>query len=209
MDLGKAHPSHQHLRIKRKRQKYALQLIQHIQYEFDCIIWRSLRNAPPLQTLETDLIKFLSQQQETELPYLINYLRSHRCLIVLDDVPTIFSSKQLAGNYQPGYGNYGAFFKQIAESCHNSCIVLLSWEKPREMAALESHPKISQTLQLNGLGEPAREIFTEKGLAESEKWSELIDLYRGNPLGLNIVSAAIQDLFSDTISEFLSYKSRV
>jgi hypothetical protein len=45
-----------------------LQLIQHIQYEFDCIMWRSLRNAPPLQTLETDLIKFLSQQQETNPP---------------------------------------------------------------------------------------------------------------------------------------------
>ena len=41
----------------------ALQLMQHIQYEFDCIIWRSLRDAPPLQTLQTDLIKFLWQQQ--------------------------------------------------------------------------------------------------------------------------------------------------
>ena len=187
----------------------ALQLIQHIQYEFDCIIWRSLRHAPPLQTLQTDLIQFLSQQQETELPDLINYLRSYRCLIILDDVQTIFSSKQLAGNYKQGYENYGTFFKQIAESCHNSCIVLLSWEKPREIAALESHPKNCQTLQLNSLGEPAREIFTEKGLAESEKWSELIDLYRGNPLWLNIVSAAIKDLFSGKISEFLSYDSLV
>ena len=169
----------------------ALQLIQHIQYEFDCIIWRSLRNAPPLQTLQTDLIKFLSQQEETELPYLINYLRSHRCLIILDDVQTIFSSGQLAGNYKQGYENYGTFLKQIAESCHNSCIVLLSWEKPREIAALEGDRKNCQTLQLNSLGEPAREIFTDKGLAESETWSELIDIYRGNPLWLNIVSAAI------------------
>jgi len=46
----------------------ALQLIQHIQYEFDCIMWRSLPNAPPLQILQTDLIKFLSQQQETNPP---------------------------------------------------------------------------------------------------------------------------------------------
>ena len=46
----------------------ALQLMQHIQYEFDCIIWRSLRDAPPLQTLQTDLIKFLWQQQETNPP---------------------------------------------------------------------------------------------------------------------------------------------
>ena len=112
-----------------------LQLIPQIQYEFDCIIWRSLHNAPPLASLQTDIIKFLSQQQETELPDLINYLRSHRCLIILDDVQTIFSSQQLAGNYKPGYENYGAFFKQIAESCHNSCIILISWEKPREIVA--------------------------------------------------------------------------
>jgi hypothetical protein len=208
----------------------ALQLIQHIQYEFDCIIWRSLRDAPPLQTLQTDLIKFLSQQQQTTPPLskrgeeieppspprslgglgeVINYLRSHRCLIILDDVQTIFSSGQLAGNYKQGYENYGTFFKQIAESCHNSCIVLLSWEKPREIAALEGDRKNCQTLQLNSLGEPAREIFTEKSLSESEKWSELIDLYRGNPLWLNIVAAAIQDLFSGKISEFLSYDSLV
>jgi hypothetical protein len=124
-------------------------------------------------------------------------------------VQTIFSSGQLAGNYKQGYENYGTFFKQIAESCHNSCIILLSWEKPREIAALEGNPKNCQTLQLNSLGEPAREIFTEKGLLESEKWSELIDLYRGNPLWLNIVAAAIQDLFSGNISEFLSYDSLV
>ena len=186
-----------------------LQLIPQIQHEFDCIIWRSLHNAPPLASLQTNLIQFLSQQQETQLPDLINYLRSHRCLIILDDVQTIFSSQQLAGNYQPGYENYGTFFKQIAESSHNSCLILISWEKPREIAALESNPKNCQTLQLNGLGESAREIFTEKGLAESEKWSELIELYKGNPLWLNTVAAAIKDLFSGKVSEFLSYDSLV
>jgi len=223
-----------------------LQLIPQIQHEFDCIIWRSLHNMPPLASLQTDIIKFLSQQQETNPPNpplsrggeeiqpasprrgeeiqplslspplskgglggVINYLRSHRCLIVLDDVQTIFSSQQLAGNYQPGYENYGAFFKQIIESCHNSCLILLSWEKPREIAALESHQKTCQTLQLNGLGESAREIFTEKGLAESENWSELIELYQGNPLWLNTVAAAIQDLFNGNISDFLSYDSLV
>jgi hypothetical protein len=74
---------------------------------------------------------------------------------------------------------------------------------------LESHAKNCQTLQLNGLGESAREIFTEKGLAESEKWSELIELYHGNPLWLNTVASTIQDLFSGKVSEFLSYDSLV
>ncbi|MBE9123607.1 ATPase, partial [Tychonema sp. LEGE 07199] len=45
-----------------------LQLIPQIQHEFDRIIWRSLRDAPPLASLQTDLIKFLSQQQETNPP---------------------------------------------------------------------------------------------------------------------------------------------
>jgi DNA-binding transcriptional ArsR family regulator len=182
-----------------------LQLIPQIQHEFDRIIWRSLRNAPPLASLQTDLIKFLSQQQETELPYLIDYLRSHRCLIILDDIHTIFSSQQLAGHYQPGYENYGTFFKQIAESSHNSCLILLSWEKPREIAALEGENRPCKSLQLNGLGPEAQEIFREKGLAEPDKWSELIDLYRGNPLWLNIVATLIQDLFGGSVSEFLSY----
>ncbi|MEG4575853.1 NB-ARC domain-containing protein [Microcoleus sp. N3A4] len=182
-----------------------LQLISQIKHEFDRIIWRSLRNSPPLASLQTDLIKFLSQQQETELPYLIDYLRSHRCLIILDDIQTIFSSGQLAGNYQPGYENYGAFFKQITESSHNSCLILLSWEKPREIAALEGENRPCKSLQLNGLGPEAQEIFREKGLAEPEKWSELIDLYRGNPLWLNIVATLIQDLFGGSVSEFLSY----
>ena len=182
-----------------------LQLIPQIQHEFDRIIWRSLHNSPPLASLQTDLIKFLSQQQETELPYLIDYLRSHRCLIILDDVQTIFSSGQLAGNYQPGYENYGTFFKQLIESSHNSCLILLSWEKPREIAALEGENRPCKSLQLNGLGPEAQEIFREKGLAEPEKWSELIDLYSGNPLWLNIVATMIQDLFGGSVSEFLSY----
>ncbi|MEG4458736.1 NB-ARC domain-containing protein [Microcoleus sp. N9_A1] len=198
-----------------------LQLIPQIQHEFDRIIWRSLHNAPALASLQTDIIQScrggapvpapsVPEERATAggLP-LLDYLRSHRCLIILDDVQTIFSSQQLAGNYQPGYENYGAFFKQIAESSHNSCLILLSWEKPREIAALESRQKTCQTLPLNGLGEAARAIFTEKGLAESEKWSQLIDLYRGNPLWLHTAAAAIQDLFNGNVSDFLSYDSLV
>ncbi|MEO9123252.1 MAG: NB-ARC domain-containing protein, partial [Microcoleus sp.] len=190
-----------------------LQLIPQIQHEFDYIIYRSLRNSPPLQTLQTNLIQFLQpdaapapEEKATAagLP-LLEYLRSSRCLIILDDVQTIFSSGELAGHYQPGYENYGTFFKQLAESSHNSCLILLSWEKPREIAALEGENRPCKSLQLNGLGAEAAEIFREKRLAEEEKWSQLIDLYRGNPLWLNIIATMIQDLFGGSVSEFLSY----
>ncbi|MEG5057326.1 NB-ARC domain-containing protein [Microcoleus sp. A2-C5] len=190
-----------------------LQLIPQIQHEFDYIIYRSLRNSPPLQTLQTNLIQFLQpdaapapEEKATVAGFpLVEYLRSSRCLLILDDVQTIFTSGQLAGHYQPGYENYGTFFKQLAESSHNSCLILLSWEKPREIAAIEGENRPCKSLQLNGLGAEAGEIFREKRLAEEEKWSQLIDLYRGNPLWLNIVATMIQDLFGGSVSEFLSY----
>jgi hypothetical protein len=116
----------------------------------------------------------------------------------------INSSGQLAGNYQPGYEDYGTLFRQVAELSHNSCLVLLSSEKPREIAALEGSNQPVRSLQLNGLGAEAGEILREKGLAEHEKWSELIEQYRGNPLWLKIVATMIQDLFNGSLSEFLS-----
>ncbi|CBN58189.1 MULTISPECIES: NB-ARC domain-containing protein [Kamptonema] len=193
----------------------AIQLIEQIKTEFDYIIYRSLHNTPTLQTLETNLIQFLSrggapvpapEERATTggLP-LLEYLRSYRCLVILDDVQMIFSSGQLAGNYQPGYENYGTFFKQLAESSHHSCLILLSWEKPREIVALESQNQACRTLQLNGLGTEAQEILREKGLLEPERWLELIDIYQGNPSWLNIVGAMIQDLFNGSVSELLSY----
>jgi len=49
------------------------------------------------------------------------------------------------------------------------------------------------------------EILREKELSQEEKWSELIELYRGNPLWLKIVATMIKDLFDGSVAEALSY----
>jgi hypothetical protein len=46
----------------------ATKLCQHVQSEFEYIFWRSLRNAPPFHTILSELIAFVSHQQETQLP---------------------------------------------------------------------------------------------------------------------------------------------
>ena len=132
-------------------------------------------------------------------------LRSHRCLIILDDVQTILSSGQMAGNYRPEYKNYNRLFKLIGETCHNSCLILNSWEPPREIVALSRANSRCHSLQLGGLGAAASEIFREKGLLDEDKWESSIDTYRGNPLWLKIMAAAIQELFSSRVAEFLKY----
>ncbi|PSB24443.1 ATPase [filamentous cyanobacterium Phorm 46] len=192
----------------------AAQLVQQIKHEFDFVIWRSLATSPPLRILQTSIIQCFSRggapvpapEDGTTtggLP-LLEYLQKYRCLLILDDVQMVNSSGQLAGDYKPGYEDYGTLFRQVAELSHNSCLVLLSWETPREIAVLEGKNQPVRSLQLNGLGAEAGEILREKGLAEHEKWSELIELYRGNPLWLKIVATMIQDLFDGSLSEFLS-----
>lgn len=191
----------------------AVRLVKQIQDDFECVIWRSLRSSPPLETIQTTLIQFLSNRQETELPasaderlsQLLEYLRKYRCLVVLDDVHMVHSSGQLAGYYQPGYEDYDSLFRRVGELYHNSCLLLISCEKPREIAALEGENRPVRSLQLNGLGAAAREILKEKGLVEEEKWDCLIDCYRGNPLWLTLAATLIKDLFSGRVSEFLKY----
>ena len=80
------------------------------------------------------MIKFLSNRPETELPVttdellslLMEKLRSHRCLIILDDVQTLLSNGHIAGNYRPAYEKYSRLFKLTGETCHNSCLILNS-----------------------------------------------------------------------------------
>ncbi|TAE93790.1 MAG: ATPase, partial [Oscillatoriales cyanobacterium] len=190
----------------------SLHLIQKIQHNFEYVIWRSLGHSPPLETTLKNLIQFIANQyppnpplprggEEGFLPssiperisLLMEYLRKNRCLIILDDVQAILSSGQLAGNYRPECENYSILFRQIGETTHNSCLILNSWEPPREITALKGENSPVCTLQLKGIGVAATEIFRQKSLLNPEQWENLINTYRGNPLWLKIVATTIQE----------------
>jgi hypothetical protein len=81
---------------------------------------------------------------------------------------------------------------------------LLSWEKPREITALEAVNLSTRTLNLKGLGERSADILREKELADEKKWSHLIDLYQGHLSWLNIIAATILELFNGSVSLFLA-----
>ncbi|MBE9186605.1 ATP-binding protein [Microcoleus sp. LEGE 07076] len=187
----------------------ALKLIEQTQTEFDCIIWRSLSHTPTLSTLQTELKQSFGRSPQTPLPTIIDYFRSSRCLVILDDVQNIFKSNQLAGQYLTDYEDYGKFFKQIATSSHQSCLILLSWEKPREITALEAGNKATQTLHLKGLREQAAEILREKELTDEEKWPDLIGIYQGHPSWLNIIASTIIELFDGSVFRFLANKNDI
>lgn len=180
---------------------------------FEALIWRSLRNAPPLPDLLAGLLQFLCNQANMVLPEptserllrLLECLRAQRCLVILDNVESILQGGGNTGRYRHGYEEYGDLFRRLGETQHQSCLLLTSREKPQEIAALEGENLPVRTLQLTGLNsQEGRAILQSKGFAGTEeKWQELIRHCGGNPLALKIVSTTIQELFDQNIAEFL------
>jgi len=197
----------------------SVKLAEQIQGEFEYVIWRSLLHAPPVQDILADLIKFLSDQQETDLPEtvdgrvsrLVNYLRQHRCLLVLDNAESILRSGDRAGHYREGYEGYEQLFRCVAEAPHQSGLVLTSREKPRGIASNEGKTLPVRSLQLAGLTEvEGQELFRAKGLYGADEQERLlIEHYRGNPLALKIVATNIQELFDGKVSHFLQQGTAV
>ncbi len=119
---------------------------ERIQGEFEYVVWRSLREAPPHKEILSGLIQFLSNQQDTErnLPEslsarinkLLEYLRNHRCLLILDNAESILQEGK-AGVYREGYEAYSELPRRVGESSHQSCVVVTSREKPKELQAME------------------------------------------------------------------------
>lgn len=195
----------------------ALKLVRQLQPQFEGVIWVPLENAPPLKTVLAQIIQSLlgkpaselADEPKEQLAQLMAGLMHHRYLIVLDGVEALLRQDELAGHFKAGYEAYGELLKRVGTAPHQSCIVLTSAEKPKELACLEGR-KV-RTLQLHGLqASEGQEIFKERGIMpQPDEWQAVVQLYDGNPLALKIVSVTIQDLFNGSIQEFLQQGTAV
>lgn len=197
----------------------ATKLAEQTQAEFETVIWRSLRNAPGLPDLLEECLQFLIDQPLVDLPkaidkrinLLLDYLRAHRCLLILDNAESILQEGRRAGQYLAGHEGYEQLIRRLGEGQHQSCLVLTSREKPGEFAALEGATTPVRALQLYGLAQTeSRQILEDRGLSGSdEAWMTLIQRYSGNPLALKLVSETIREIFSSQIADFLKAETTV
>ncbi len=188
----------------------AIKLAQQLQIEFDYVFWRSLHYAPSIETIIREILTLVGVKTKAESSYrqqislLFSRLRIFRCLIVFDHVESILATGNSQKEYQVDYQLYGEFLRQMTDSQHKSCLLLVSNEKLREMAIRECSSTGVYSLQVEGVNTTvARDILREKELPEEEKWDELIEAYRGHPLTLKIVATTIKEVFNGSTSEFL------
>lgn len=129
---------------------FATKLAEQVQTEFTLISWRSLRNAPTVETMLAELVSFLTNQAIALLPQdfdrllamFIQALKQSRCLIILDNVESILRSGETAGQYSEGYEGYGELLRQVGQVRHQSCLILTSREKPNDVLPPDSSDRM-------------------------------------------------------------------
>jgi len=192
----------------------AATLMHQVADQFDAVIWRSLRDAPPCEPLFDGLLRVLAGEPltivldslERRLTLLFEYLRTRRVLLVLDNLESIMEAEG-SGQMLPGYEGYGRLLRRAAETKHLSCLILTSREKPTELAPLEGKRTPVRSLRLGQLDAGACELLLQEievtgSAAERER---LTERYGGNPLALKIVAPTISGLFGGEIAAFLEH----
>jgi WD40 repeat protein/transcriptional regulator with XRE-family HTH domain len=181
---------------------------------FEAVIWRSLRDAPSYEVLLDEFLQVLAPQQLAAMPaslerrhsLLLEYLRSKRTLLVLDNLETLLEEGEITGHMRPGYEGYARLLRWMATAEHQSTLLLTSREKPSELVPLEGSRTPVRSLRLEGLERDASEQLLEERelVGTAQDWELLIERYGGNPLALKIVAGTIVELFGGEIASFIA-----
>jgi WD40 repeat protein len=186
-------------------------LAQEVAPSFERVYWRGLRNLEPLAEWLAGAIGFLSGQPVVpagkpadQLAALLQQLREQRCLIVLDNFETLLEPRRREGQYRDGFGGYGAVLQAVAETSHESCLMLTSREAPPDWTIYDGIGV--HTLELGGLTvHEGQVLLAQKDLSgDTADWARLIDHYGGNSLALKVVGESIRQVFGGDIAAFLA-----
>src|SRR6266849_1197193 len=191
----------------------AVSLMHQLAPHFEVVIWRSLRDAPSCEAVLDQCLQVLAPQSlslvptslERRLGLLLEYLREERVLLVLDNLEVLLEEGEGTGRMRAGYEDYARLLRQVAQTKHQSCLLLTSREKPRDLVALEGSRTPVRSLRLDGLdARGSEQLLLEKDVAGTIPERErLIERYGGNPLALKIVAQTITELFGGEIALFL------
>jgi WD40 repeat protein len=146
----------------------SVKLAGQIQSQFEYVIWRSLRQALPLNTLLGEILPILMGSEATinnSISILMQQLQQKRCLLVFDNVESVLQSGNRGGQYQQGFEGYQQLFERICDELHQSCLIVTGREKPGGIAVRSGKKLPVRSLSLSGLSViDGQQILIAKGL---------------------------------------------
>jgi transcriptional regulator with XRE-family HTH domain len=196
-----------------------VQAMRQLADQFQVVIFRSLRNSPPCDVLLDGLLHVLNPQApgpalanlEERLSLLLKFLREERIFLVLDNVEALLEAGDARGRLRSGFEGYVRLLREVAETAHQSCLLLTSRERPADLRLLEGRGTPVRSLRLEGLDTAAcARLFDEMGVVGSPReQARLVDRYGGNPLAIKIVTETVIDLFGGDIGRFVAQDTLV
>ena len=167
--------------------------------EFERVIWHKLDVTKSLNDTLTQILNSIDNTQEIPQTIeekhnlLIEILDKQRCLLIFDEIQNLFSHGKYSGNYQTQNTKYQTLWAKIIKETHQSCVILISDKKPKEIAEIELNQPPVGILELKGLKEEeAKELLKEKKLTDENHWTTLINIYQGNLLWLDYIAIMIK-----------------
>ncbi|HEX6480831.1 MAG TPA: NB-ARC domain-containing protein [Ktedonobacteraceae bacterium] len=191
----------------------ATKVMHRVAERFEVVIWRSLRDVPTcealldscLQVLAPQALRDASASPERRQDLLLECLRSRRILLVHDNLESVLEEGEDSGRMRAGYEGFSRLLRRVAETEHQSCLLLTSREKPGDLVPLEGNRAPVRALRLARLeAEACQHLLEEKDVVGSAAdYARLVEAYAGNPLALKIVARTIVEIFGGQIVPFL------
>jgi hypothetical protein len=184
----------------------ATKVMHRVAEDFEVVIWRSLRDVPSCEALLDDFLQVLAPQAlrdassnlESRQDLLLECLRSRRILLVYDNLESVLEEGEDSGRMRAGYEGFSRVLRWVAETEHQSCLLLTSREKPSELVPLKGNRAPVRALRLARLdAEACQHLLEEKDVVGSAAD------YAGNSLALKIVARTIVEIFGGQIAPFL------
>lgn len=164
-------------------------------------IWKVITPGSTVKGIVNDILQEIGKYRSKSDPHggvpdLIRYLEEIPSLLVLDCI----GNESAAGLKSLLW----AFTASEAESV----LIITNREPLADVLSLERDGYPVKSQQVKGMKhEDGRKILAAYQLKDEKVWDQIIEIYRGNPLILKLVSSLIQEMFGGSVSAFYNTRT--
>lgn len=191
----------------------AIKAAQMLRDKFHRVIYLSMNNSRDLNTL----IEFclhsinpnikISSDINKLLLDLTLYLKKYRCLIVIDDLDSVFEFKQMASYYCSGREQYAQLLRCLITTNHRSLIIANSRNNIKQLNYYSSDRV--KSIFLKGMNSKTLWLIFKQEITKNisiEAWQQICNYYLNNPELMKIVVENLEympKLGNNTYTQYL------